>query len=257
VADAAIVFSDNTSNNSSPAMHGFLPKLSGSSSDCFHGDGTFTPCPSGGGGGGGGVTLTPPSSTAWTPFNTSGAIQSPVFKNGRWEWTTTNASSYSAVGVFQPIAATPYTRTFRIWPMLNGRAYSAAAVGWADGASTPGKMLTCGLRTGSDNPTAGTFGYPVKLQVIQYSSPTSVIGSSPFVSDIPFLPEVPPFLPTWFQLGDDGTNLTCKVGWDGATWVTLYSIAKSAAFLTPVNLVVSGDSGFSGVPVKVIFDSFN
>lgn len=48
LAEAALALTDITTNNASAARHGFLPKLSGSASDCFKGDGTFVACGGGG-----------------------------------------------------------------------------------------------------------------------------------------------------------------------------------------------------------------
>lgn len=54
IAEAKFLFSDITTANASTVMHGLLPKLSGSGSDCFRGDGTWNACATGGGGGGSG-----------------------------------------------------------------------------------------------------------------------------------------------------------------------------------------------------------
>jgi hypothetical protein len=44
--DADLAFTDVTTNNASSSKHGFLPKLSGNSTDCFHGDGAYGACTS-------------------------------------------------------------------------------------------------------------------------------------------------------------------------------------------------------------------
>jgi len=48
--DELAATTDVTTLNSSASAHGLLPKLSGSSGDCFLGNGTFTACPGGGSG---------------------------------------------------------------------------------------------------------------------------------------------------------------------------------------------------------------
>lgn len=50
LAEAALAFTDITTGNATSLAHGFLPKLTGSSSDCFLGDGTYGSCTGGGGG---------------------------------------------------------------------------------------------------------------------------------------------------------------------------------------------------------------
>jgi hypothetical protein len=44
--ESALIISDNTINNATASKHGFLPKLSGSSSDVFKGDGSYGGVPS-------------------------------------------------------------------------------------------------------------------------------------------------------------------------------------------------------------------
>jgi hypothetical protein len=56
ISDATISTSDITTNNASTSKHGFLPKLSGSSTQYLDGTGTWS-TPAGGGGGGGGDML--------------------------------------------------------------------------------------------------------------------------------------------------------------------------------------------------------
>lgn len=51
IADTKIQFSDNTTGNASTSGHGFLPKLSGTVSECLSGTGTWVSCGGGGGGG--------------------------------------------------------------------------------------------------------------------------------------------------------------------------------------------------------------
>ncbi len=47
--EAGLSLTDITTSDASASKHGFLPKLSGSASDCFLGDGTFGVCGAGGG----------------------------------------------------------------------------------------------------------------------------------------------------------------------------------------------------------------
>lgn len=51
IAESKFLFSDITTANASTVMHGLLPKLSGSGSDCLRGDGSWLACGGGGGGG--------------------------------------------------------------------------------------------------------------------------------------------------------------------------------------------------------------
>lgn len=45
ITEAKFSFTDITTANATASLHGLLPKLSGSSSDCFRGDGSFAICP--------------------------------------------------------------------------------------------------------------------------------------------------------------------------------------------------------------------
>ena len=57
LSEGYFTFSNVTTGNATSAAHGFLPKLSGTLTDCLIGTGVFATCPGGSGGGGGG-TLT-------------------------------------------------------------------------------------------------------------------------------------------------------------------------------------------------------
>lgn len=56
IADSDIVFTDNTTNNSSTSKHGYLPKLSGDSTEFLNGDGEWVTPPTSSDSGGGSDT---------------------------------------------------------------------------------------------------------------------------------------------------------------------------------------------------------
>lgn len=66
ITESKFSFTDITTANATASLHGLLPKLSGSLSDCFRGNGTYVACASG--------TTSPGGSTTQIQFNNSSAF---------------------------------------------------------------------------------------------------------------------------------------------------------------------------------------
>lgn len=216
---------------------------------------------------GGGVTLTPPVSGDWTAFNTSGMGQAPTFDatNSRFTWLSSNpgVGAHSLQGISIAVPSAPYTRYFRIWPLIGSNAFAAAGVGWADGTvGSPGKITFAGLiAEGSNNGTSSTAG-PISLTASNWTNTTT------FSSNITLT--VPAFSgiqwgrggPVWLKVQDDSTNWIVSISgeYDGVTdstghWFKFLQEAHNT-FLTATQLVLL-TNGNGGVPATMIFDSYN
>ncbi len=74
LAEASLALTDITTNNATVSQHGFVPKLSGGSTDCFLGNGNWGTCPGAGAGGGTVTSVATTSPISGGTFTTAGTI---------------------------------------------------------------------------------------------------------------------------------------------------------------------------------------
>lgn len=213
------------------------------------------------GSGGGGTTLTAPIQADWTAFNTTGMVVAPTFGSARWEFTTQASAGKNIQGVAVALPTVPYSKIFRVWPLVGNKSYSRVGIGFADGTvGTPGKLSLCEL--GINDPAGGAgggTGFPMTVNAENWTntttSSTSITLATGLVNDM----LIPGGMPVWVRIGDNNTNWTCDVSWDfnGSTgnWMNVFTEARNT-FLTATQLVVSGNAFSSSQSTKVIFDSY-
>ena len=119
--------------------------------------------------------------------------------------------------------STPYTITALVSATRNSAVASAVGIGWYDG--------TAKLHVLSNIVPNANF-WPL-LQVAKYASVTGLAGPTSSA------PKPISHCPYWFQLRDDGTNVSFAFSQDGANFLTVFSVAKSSGYL--------GASGYSNV----------
>lgn len=200
---------------------------------------------SGGGGGSSSATLTPPVQANWTGFNTTGMTQAITFANSRFEFATNAAASDNLQGLETALPTVPYTKVFRIWGFVSFAAFGRAGIGWSDGT----KYVFCGHIT--SNNTDGDLGFDAS----NWTNVTTFASGISFQSGLTATSQYPAGIPTWWRLGDDGTNWTCDVSPDGVSWLNLMKEAHNT-FLTATQLAVIADTGSSSQAIKMVFDSF-
>ncbi len=116
----------------------------------------------------------------------------------------------------------PYKISALVSATRNSSSYSTVGLGWYDGSS---KLHVFGYSTSN--------GGPSRFSVSRLNSPTSW-NSDDFSSQLNGFAQ-----PIWMQIADDGASLSFAFSQDGANYLTLYSVLKSAAWL--------GVSGYSNV----------
>jgi hypothetical protein len=126
-------------------------------------------------------------------------------------------------GRYMAAPATPYTITALVSATRNSAVASAVGIGWYDG--------TAKLHVLSNIVPNANF-WPL-LQVAKYASVTGLAGTDFVSAQTNFS------LPMWFQLRDDGTNVSFAFSQDGANFLTVFSVAKSSGYL--------GASGYDNV----------
>jgi hypothetical protein len=132
VKDSDLSVSNVTTNNATSGQHGFLPTLSGSSSDCLHGDGTYSGC-SGGGGSGTSPYYFGPALTAldsvsnWSSVNLSctGCNSTRLNTNAAEQIEFRDSSALNWRLRMENLPATPYTITATLVCNLLTQANSA------------------------------------------------------------------------------------------------------------------------------------
>jgi hypothetical protein len=117
---------------------------------------------------------------------------------------------------YGPAPAPPYVLTTLIGATRNSNTYSEAGIGWYDGSA---KLHILSFVIGA--------GGPAFLQVTKWSAFNFRVGNDA-ASASAYYPQ-----PIWFQLKDDGTNVTFAYSHDGANFLPLYTAAKSSAYLGP------------------------
>ena len=207
-------------------------------------------------GGGGGPVLVDPTN-AWTPFNTSGMVLAPTYGAARWQMASKVAAGDFVSGVSKAIPSAPYTRTFRIWPLLSQKSYANAGIGFADGSvGTPGKLLTLQLRSsdpagGAGGSNAGFLPTPLAQNFNSVTSGTTVVALATGITNNQGIS----LGPVWMQLIDDGTNWIWNVSNDGSNYITLMKETRNT-FLTATQLIVFVNPSSSSDTVFLTFDSF-
>lgn len=177
--------------------------------------GRITAASNGSGGSGGGLfnqvlSATPTAAlTGLSNYLGTGATSSNI---------TTGQKIYSAsagaVAYTSTVPSTPYTITALI---ARNDPTSVPGLGWTDG-------------------TKIQFGFVHRDEtyyVQNYSNITTFSGTvtHPAVYDLGQR--------VWMQISDDGTNVYWRISWDGVTFYTIYSVAKSSGYL--------GSSGYSHI----------
>ncbi len=191
--------------------------------------------------GSGSVTIATTTSTAGTGLYRQVMSATPTSANtGLTTWLNqrTSVVADSAVGMsidapqsastkltgrYMTAPSTPYPITALVSATRNSAVASAVGIGWYDG--------TAKLHVLSNIVPNANF-WPL-LQVAKYASVTGLAGTD-FVST-----QTNFSLPIWFQLRDDGTNVSFAFSQDGANFLTVFSVAKSSGYL--------GASGYSNV----------
>ena len=183
--------------------------------------------PSGGGdGGGSGRDLTPFMSvlptqsgtglTTW--FHQNSAVATDTTVGVLLEGTNAVANNLS--GLIKTAPSTPYTITALV--ALNGLMtqappiFNSVGIGFED---VGGAAQIVAL---AYNESFGVF----EAHVEEWSSGSAYVGLTGSV-ELQGLPN-----PVWLQISDDGTNVTFGISLDGEKFVSLYSAAKSGAYLS-------------------------
>lgn len=114
----------------------------------------------------------------------------------------------------------PYKINALIGATRNSTGASAVGIGWYNGSN---RLQTIDFTTTNSGAN--------QIRVIQWNSPTSinVVNFSALANSQPI----------WFQLSDDGTNISFAFSQDGANFLPVFSSAKSTGWL--------GTTGYSNV----------
>jgi hypothetical protein len=119
------------------------------------------------------------------------------------------------VGRFAPAPTPPYTITALVAATRVTTNFGGICLGWYDGTS---KLHLISLtNTGNSVP---------RIEVERWLSPTSATATNDFQSPANGFPQ-----PIWFQLKDDGTNVSFAFSQDGANFLPVFTVAKSSGWL--------------------------
>lgn len=170
------------------------------------------------------------TSTDFTVINQASATISEVDGAILLRRPSTSGQSFTllARGYTSPATLTIAMRC--CWPSAVASARVMGAIGLRESAT--GKLLLCSL----ERTSSGGTGY----SVFGYSNPTTEGATrlNPQVSLV-LMPEI------WFQLADDGTNVTFSVSDDGVAWIALYQQPRTDDFTTAPSQWVWGLSANS------------
>jgi len=133
-----------------------------------------------------------------------------------------SGTNFNIIARYMAAPSPPYTITALVAATRNSSGFSAAGIGWYDGSSKL-HVLSYAINSG---------GAPI-LSVQKYNSATSW-NSNDFGSNNNAFSQ-----PIWLQLRDDGTNVSFAFSQDGASFLQLFSTAKSSGWL--------GAAGYSNV----------
>jgi len=131
-------------------------------------------------------------------------------------------TALSLVGRFGPAPTPPYTIRALIGVTRNTNSYNGAYLGWYDGTAKLHLMHYQSVNGGAS-----------AIGVGRWSSATSYVTGDFQSANNAFSQ------PIWFQLQDDGTNVSFAFSQDGANFLPIYSVAKASGYL--------GASGYSNV----------
>jgi hypothetical protein len=126
----------------------------------------------------------------------------------------TTGNNTNILGRYRAAPAPPYTITALIAATRNANNSNEVGLGWYDGGS---KLNTISLKTNGGNPPFIIVSRWVSSQAD--TTPDFVSAFNAFAQ------------PIWFQVRDDGTNVSFAFSQDGATFLTVFSIAKSSGYL--------------------------
>lgn len=131
--------------------------------------------------------------------------------------TGPSSAGDSLIVRYGPAVAPPYKLTVLLAVTRNSTPYSEAGIGWYDGIS---KFHTMQLVT--PNPAFESVLQVQRWNAYNFRAGYDGFGNNAYYSQ-----------PIWFQLKDDGTNITFAFSQDGANFATVFTSAKSTAFLGP------------------------
>jgi hypothetical protein len=137
-----------------------------------------------------------------------------TFTEGPAGVSITSAPTNTIIGRFTPAPTPPYTVRALIATTVNATATGGAGIGYYDGSS---KLHLLWFGPGS--------GLIPVFQIQRWSSPTAFNAADTGTFNV-FLSQ-----PIWMQLQDDGTTVSFAFSQDGANFVNIFSIAKSAGYL--------------------------
>lgn len=133
--------------------------------------------------------------------------------------TTQNSASVFLNGVVQAVPSTPYIITALLAQTAEGVNNGGVEFGWYNGSNK--------LHTVAWEYASGWIAI-----IIEWNSATSInTGVNPAMNI--------DTSPTWFQLSDNGTNITFAFSKDGSNFFTILTQAKSAGYL--------GSSGYTNI----------
>lgn len=156
--------------------------------------------------------------TTWLNQGSSAVADSAV---GVAMNSPSSGSTINIAGRFKPAPTAPYTITALIAATRNSASGAAVGLGWYDGAA---KLHLLGYAVSGTTP----------ILLVQRWNSTSSLNSTDFTSASNAFAQ-----PIWMRIKDDGTNVSFAFSHDGASFLTVYSVAKSSGFL--------GASGYNNV----------
>jgi len=125
----------------------------------------------------------------------------------------TNAAT-SVSGRYVSAPAAPYTITALVSATRNTTGVNMVGIGWYDGSAKLQVIY---------NQSFATV-YPI-MRVQRFTNPTTAGGIDFTSSSSAFS------VPVWFQIKDDGTNVSFAFSHDGVNFLSVYSVAKASGFL--------------------------
>lgn len=161
------------------------------------------------------ISATPTSAgtglTTWLNQGTAAVSDSAV---GVCIDSPTSGAADNVAGRYMAAPTPPYTITALIAATTSTNRNAGVGIGWYDGTA---KLHILNY--------ASSGGSIPLLQVAKFSSPT-VFNGVDFSSAANNFSQ-----PVWLRIGDDGTNVSFAFSQDGASFLPLFSIAKSAGYL--------------------------
>lgn len=157
-----------------------------------------------------------------TSFNASGTFTQADTAMGITIADPTGTSGENFEGLLKAYPSSPYTLNALVIAPPTGTNF--VCVGLVIMLSTTGKLIFFGWRWSN----SGNVWQPC---VIAYNSPTSfdTFLYSPVLSQVPLV--------LWYQIVDDGTNITFNISVDGVYQMPVYTVTKASSWL--------GASGFN------------